>query len=216
MKKNMIFIGPPGAGKGSQAKALAIKYDIPHISTGDMFRMHLKNETELGLMAKEYTDLGLLVPDTVTNKIVRDRFFKDDIKKKGFILDGYPRNTIQAEYLSELLKELNIKLEVVININASDKEIIERITGRRICPTCGAIYHIKNNPPKVPGICDKDGTKLLQRKDDMKETVIRRLAVYKQETEPLIDYYQKLGLLHDVDGNGIIDDITKEIENIIK
>ena len=115
-----------------------------------------------------------------------------------------------------MLKELNIKLEVVININASDKEIIERITGRRICPTCGAIYHIKNNPPKAPGICDKDGTKLIQRKDDMKETVIRRLAVYKQETEPLIDYYQKLGLLHDVDGNGIIDDITKEIENIIK
>jgi len=214
MKRNMIFIGPPGAGKGSQAKTLAKEFDIPHISTGDMFRMHLKNETKLGLMAKEYTDLGLLVPDTVTNQIVRDRFLEEDIKK-GFILDGYPRNLFQAEYLTNLLKELNLNLDIVININASDNEIIERITGRRICPVCGSIYHIKNNPPKNPGICDNDGAKLIQRKDDMKETVIKRLAVYKQETEPLIEYYKNKGLLINVDGNGQIDDISKEIISIV-
>ncbi|MFA5692704.1 MAG: adenylate kinase [Acholeplasmataceae bacterium] len=214
MKRNMIFIGPPGAGKGSQAKELAKLFNIPHISTGDMFRMHLKNETELGLMAKEYTDLGLLVPDSVTNKIIKDRFLKDDIKK-GFILDGYPRNLIQAEHLDNLLKELNLKLDIVININASDKEIIERITGRRICPVCGSIYHIKNNPPKVPGICDKDGAKLIQRKDDMKDTVIKRLTVYKQETEPLIEYYQNKNLLENIDGNGEISNITKEILKIV-
>lgn len=214
MKRNMIFIGPPGAGKGSQAKELAKLFNIPHISTGDMFRLHLKNETELGLMAKEYTDLGLLVPDSVTNKIIKDRFLQSDINT-GFILDGYPRNLIQAEYLENLLKELKLKLDVVININASDKEIIERITGRRICPVCGSIYHIKNNPPKVPGICDKDGAKLIQRKDDMKDTVIKRLTVYKQETEPLIEYYQNKNLLEDIDGNGEINAITKEIIKIV-
>ena len=214
MKKRMIFVGPPGAGKGSQAKILSEALNIPHISTGDMFRMHLKNQTPLGLLAKSYTDQGLLVPDSVTNDMVKERLNQDDVKN-GFILDGYPRNPNQAEYLDQLLGSLNWQIDVVLNVTSEDDIIIKRITGRRTCPVCGAIYHVDNHPPKVEGICDNDGSPLVQRKDDTEETVKRRLSVYNEETFPLIAYYQNKGLLIDVDGNRELSSITKDILEIL-
>lgn len=214
MKTRMIFVGPPGAGKGSQAKILSEVLNIPHISTGDMFRMHFKNETPLGLLAKSYTDQGILVPDSVTNDMVRDRFMQDDVKK-GFILDGYPRNPSQADYLNELLSELGWSLDVVVNVTSPDEIIIDRITGRRTCPVCGSIYHITNQPPKVEGICDKDGATLVQRKDDTKETVVKRLSVYHEETYPLIAYYKSAGLLVDINGNRDLKPITNDILEIL-
>lgn len=214
MKTRMIFVGPPGAGKGSQAKILSETLNIPHISTGDMFRMHFKNETPLGLLAKSYTDQGILVPDSVTNDMVRDRFMQEDVKK-GFILDGYPRNPLQADYLNELLSELGWSLDVVVNVTSPDEIIIDRITGRRTCPVCGSIYHIHNQPSKVEGICDKDGATLVQRKDDTKETVVKRLAVYHEETYPLIAYYKSAGLLVDINGNRDLKPITNDILEIL-
>lgn len=210
----MIFVGPPGAGKGSQAKILSEKLNVPHISTGDMFRAHLKNDTKLGLLAKQYINKGLLVPDDVTNDMVKERFNEKDVQN-GFILDGYPRNPLQAQFLDTLLKEHGMSLDIIINITSDDDIIIKRITGRRSCPTCGAIYHIENNPPKVFGICDKDQTPLVQRKDDTEETVVKRLKVYYEETFPLIEYYKNKGLLVDIDGNGEILEITEKILEIL-
>lgn len=210
----MIFVGPPGAGKGSQAKILSEKLNVPHISTGDMFRAHLKNDTKLGLLAKQYINQGLLVPDDVTNDMVKERFNEKDVQN-GFILDGYPRNPLQAQFLDTLLKEHGMSLDIIINITSDDDIIIKRITGRRSCPTCGAIYHIENNPPKVFGICDKDQTPLVQRKDDTEETVVKRLKVYYEETFPLIEYYKNKGLLVDIDGNGEILEITEKILEIL-
>ncbi|HHY97009.1 MAG TPA: adenylate kinase [Acholeplasma sp.] len=214
MKTRMIFVGPPGAGKGSQAKILSKKLNVPHISTGDMFRAHLKNDTKLGLLAKQYINKGLLVPDDVTNDMVKERFNEKDVQN-GFILDGYPRNPLQAQFLDTLLKEHGMSLDIIINITSDDDIIIKRITGRRSCPTCGAIYHIENNPPKVFGICDKDQTPLVQRKDDTEETVVKRLKVYYEETFPLIEYYKNKGLLVDIDGNGEILEITEKILEIL-
>jgi adenylate kinase len=214
MKTRMIFVGPPGAGKGSQAKILSKKLNVPHISTGDMFRAHLKNDTKLGLLAKQYINQGLLVPDDVTNDMVKERFNEKDVQN-GFILDGYPRNPLQAQFLDTLLKEHGMSLDIIINITSDDDIIIKRITGRRSCPTCGAIYHIENNPPKVFGICDKDQTPLVQRKDDTEETVVKRLKVYYEETFPLIEYYKNKGLLVDIDGNGEILEITEKILEIL-
>jgi len=214
MKTRMIFVGPPGAGKGSQAKILSEKLNVPHISTGDMFRAHLKNDTKLGLLAKQYINQGLLVPDDVTNDMVKERFNEKDVQN-GFILDGYPRNPLQAQFLDTLLKEHGMSLDIIINITSDDDIIIKRITGRRSCPTCGAIYHIENNPPKVFGICDKDQTPLVQRKDDTEETVVKRLKVYYEETFPLIEYYKNKGLLVDIDGNGEILEITEKILEIL-
>lgn len=214
MKTRMIFVGPPGAGKGSQAKILSEKLNVPHISTGDMFRAHLKNDTKLGFLAKQYINKGLLVPDDVTNDMVKERFNEKDVQN-GFILDGYPRNPLQAQFLDTLLKEHGMSLDIIINITSDDDIIIKRITGRRSCPTCGAIYHIENNPPKVFGICDKDQTPLVQRKDDTEETVVKRLKVYYEETFPLIEYYKNKGLLVDIDGNGEILEITEKILEIL-
>ena len=214
MKTRMIFVGPPGAGKGSQAKILSETLNLPHISTGDMFRMHFKNETPLGLLAKSYTDKGILVPDSVTNDMVKERF-KDDDVKNGFILDGYPRNPSQADYLKELLSDLGWSLDVVLNVTSPDDIIIDRITGRRTCPVCGSIYHIKNQPSKVEGICDKDGATLVQRKDDTEETVVKRLKVYHEETYPLIAYYKSAGLLVDINGNRDLKPITNDILEIL-
>ncbi|WP_026400202.1 adenylate kinase [Acholeplasma equifetale] len=214
MKTRMIFVGPPGAGKGSQAKILSEKLNVPHISTGDMFRAHLKNDTKLGLLAKQYINQGLLVPDDVTNDMVKERFNEKDVQN-GFILDGYPRNPLQAQFLDTLLKEHGMSLDIIINVTSDDEIIIKRITGRRSCPTCGAVYHIENNPPKVFGICDKDQTPLVQRKDDTEETVVKRLKVYYEETFPLIEYYKNKGLLVDIDGNGEILEITEKILEIL-
>lgn len=215
MKTRMIFVGPPGAGKGSQAKILSEELNIPHISTGDMFRKHLKEQTPLGLMAKNYTDKGLLVPDDVTNEMVKDRLSQEDVLN-GFILDGYPRNPYQANYLDELLSKSHLKIDVVLNVTSSDEVIIKRITGRRTCPVCGAIYHIDNFPPKQEGICDNDGEKLIQRKDDLKETIVKRLDVYNKETFPLIHYYKEKGLLIDIDGNRDLKAITMDVLKILE
>ncbi len=215
MKTRMIFVGPPGAGKGSQAKLISEALNIPHISTGDMFRTHIKGETTLGMEAKKYTDQGLLVPDDVTNQMVEERLSKNDVQK-GFIFDGYPRTPEQATFLDTLLMKSQLEIDVVLNISSSDEVIIKRITGRRTCPVCGAIYHIDNYPPKVAGICDNDGATLIQRKDDQKETISRRLSVYKEETFPLIKYYANKNLLVDVDGNRKLEAITKDILEILE
>ncbi|WP_162146971.1 adenylate kinase [Acholeplasma granularum] len=215
MKTRMIFLGPPGAGKGSQAKILANKLNIPHISTGDMFRYHIKNNTKLGIEAKKYTDQGQLVPDEVTNGMVKERFNESDVKD-GFILDGYPRTPEQALYLESMLNELKMPIDIVLNITSEDEVIIRRITGRRTCPVCGSIYHIDNFPPKVPNICDKDGATLVQRKDDSKETIMKRLEVYNKETYPLIAYYTQTGLLVDVDGNRDLEVITNDVLEILE
>lgn len=215
MKTRMIFVGPPGAGKGSQAKIISQTLNIPHISTGDMFRTHIKGSTPLGLEAKKYTDQGLLVPDDVTNQMVKDRLSQKDVEK-GFIFDGYPRTPDQAIFLDNLLMVTNQKLDVVLNISSSDEVIVKRITGRRTCPVCGAIYHVDNYPPKVAGICDNDGATLVQRKDDQKETIMRRLSVYKEETFPLIKYYAHKNLLMDVDGNQPLEVITKHVLEILE
>ncbi|WP_409229007.1 adenylate kinase [Gudongella sp. SC589] len=211
----LVLLGPPGAGKGTQASAIVEKYNIPHISTGDIFRANIKEGTALGQEAKAYMDKGLLVPDELVVSIVKDRLLKDDCKE-GFLLDGFPRTVKQAEALDSELDKMGIKLDRVININADPEILIERAVGRRICRECGATYHVKYNPPKVEGVCDKDGGELYQRDDDTEETVTTRINVYMEQTEPLIDYYKNQGLLLDVDGTKKIDevfvDITSELD----
>ena len=207
----LIIMGPPGAGKGTQAALIKKEYNISHISTGDMFREAISNMTPLGVEAKRYIDKGMLVPDSVTINLVRERLAKND-SKKGFLLDGFPRTLEQAYALKEILKELNIKLDAVINIDVDLDALVDRIIGRRVCPKCGASFHIKNQPPKKDGICDECGTALVQRKDDTKETVVTRLNVYTSQTKPLLSYYEAEGLLKNVDGMGDIDAIFEKIK----
>lgn len=213
---NLILMGLPGAGKGTQAEKINDKYNIPHISTGDMFRLSIKEGTDLGKKAKEYMDRGDLVPDEVTIGIVKERLSKDDCKS-GFLLDGFPRTIAQAEALQELLSDLGESIDYVLHVDVPEEKLVERLTGRRICPTCGTAYHIEFNPPKVEGICDKDGTQLIQRDDDKAETVKRRLAVNIEQTKPLLDFYQEKGYLVTVNGNQEIDDVFKDIqEKLVK
>ena len=193
-------MGPPGAGKGTQAERLIEKYGIPQISTGDMFRAAVKEQTPLGLEAKKYMDNGQLVPDAVTVGIVKERLAKDDCKK-GFILDGFPRTTSQAVSLDAILRDLGIKLDGVINIAVPDEELIKRTTGRQICRSCGATYHVTFKPSKVKNVCDKCGGELYQRDDDKPETIKNRLDVYEKSTSPLVDYYRGQGLLKSVNGD---------------
>lgn len=206
----LILLGPPGAGKGTQAAGLVKKYNIPHISTGDIFRANIKEGTELGVLAKGYMDKGLLVPDELVVSIVKDRLTKDDCKN-GFLLDGFPRTVKQAEELDSELLSLGIKLDRVVNIQADTDILIERAVGRRICKECGATYHIKNNPPKVEGRCDIDNGDLYQRDDDNEETVSTRIKVYLEQTQPLIDYYQQKGLILNIDGTKSIEEIFQTI-----
>lgn len=206
----LILLGPPGVGKGTQASAIVEKYNIPHISTGDIFRANIKSGTELGKKAKEYMNKGLLVPDELVISIVKDRLTKEDCEE-GFLLDGFPRTVAQAEALDSELKDMGIKLDKVVNIDADKDTLIQRATGRRICKACGATYHIKNKPPKKEGICDIDGGELHQRDDDKKETVATRIGVYLAQTEPLIDYYRKKDIILDVDGTNPIDAIFQTI-----
>jgi len=206
----LVLLGPPGAGKGTQASAIVEKYNIPHISTGDIFRANIKEGTALGQEAKAYMDKGLLVPDELVVSIVKDRLLKDDCTE-GFLLDGFPRTVGQAEALDSELDKMGIKLDRVININADPEILIERAVGRRICRECGATYHVKYNPPKVEGVCDKDGGELYQRDDDTEETVTTRINVYMEQTEPLIDYYKNQGLLLDVDGTKTIEEVFVDI-----
>ena len=208
----LVILGPPGAGKGTQAEYIVKRYNIPHISTGDIFRENIKNNTELGKEAKSYMDKGLLVPDDLVIALVEDRLNKADAKE-GFLLDGFPRTVAQAVSLDSILDKNNDKLTKVINISVDPEILIERAVGRRVCKTCGMTYHVKFNPPKEEGICDKDGTKLIQRDDDTEETVKTRISVYFDQTAPLIDYYRAQNLLVDIDGAKDIDKVFEDIVN---
>lgn len=211
---NIILMGLPGAGKGTQASEIIKKYPIPHISTGDMFRAAIKNNTELGQRAKSFMDNGELVPDEVTIGIVRERLLEEDAKR-GFLLDGFPRTVEQAEALNEMLAEAGRKIEAVVNIDVQEDELMNRLTGRRICETCGTTYHLVFNPPKVEGICDIDGGKLYQRADDNPETVRTRLDVNIKQTKPLIDFYSNQGVLFNVDGSKDIKEVTADVEKVL-
>jgi len=189
-----VLLGPPGAGKGTQAVKLVEKYGIPQISTGDIFRKNIKEETELGKKVQEYTTSGRLVPDELVVDLVKDRLQQEDCKN-GYLLDGFPRTIFQAVQLDEYLRETGEQLDAVINFEVGHDTLMERLTGRRICKACGAGYHIKNIPPKVEGVCDKCGGELEQRKDDTAETAEKRIAVYEESTAPLIEYYKKTGVL---------------------
>lgn len=195
----IIMLGAPGAGKGTQAKMIAEKYGVPHVSTGDIFRANIKNGTELGKEAKKYMDQGQLVPDELTVKILLDRVAQDDCKN-GYVLDGFPRTIPQAEVLEKALSELGEKIDYAINIDVSDETIVNRMSGRRACLSCGATYHIVSIPPKKEGICDTCGSELVLRDDDKPETVRKRLAVYHEQTQPLIDFYEQRNVLKSIDG----------------
>lgn len=207
-------MGLPGAGKGTQAEQIVEKYNIPHISTGDMFRAAMKNNTELGKKAKSFMDNGDLVPDEVTNGIVRERLAEDDAKN-GFLLDGFPRTVEQAEELENILNDLGTELDAVINIEVDKAVLMKRLTGRWICRTCGKTYHEIYNPPKVPGKCDLDGGELYQRDDDKKETVEKRLNVNMKQTKPLLDFYSEKGKLHNINGEQDIKDVFVDVEKIL-
>ena len=212
---HILLMGPPGAGKGTQAAELVKEFGIPHISTGDMFRAAVKEGTELGKQAKACMDNGKLVPDEVTIGIVRERLAKDDCKK-GFILDGFPRTVDQADALDGIVKDLGLSLTRVLNINVPAADLIERAVGRRICKKCGATYHIKFHPSKKDGICDTCGSELFQRADDTEETMKNRLGVYEASTKPLIDYYQKAGVYTEVDGRQAIDKVTNDLIEVLR
>lgn len=208
----IVLLGPPGVGKGTQASNIVEKFNIPHISTGDILRENIKNNTELGITAKSFMDKGHLVPDELVVSIMKNRLLEDDCKD-GFLLDGFPRTVDQAKALDEALDGMGISLNKVVNIKAADDVLIERISGRRVCKACGATYHVTYNPPKKEGICDIDGEKLLQRDDDKVETVKTRINVYEEQTAPLIDYYNDQGILLDVDGTKSIEEIFNTIVN---
>ncbi|MEL7654714.1 MAG: adenylate kinase [Bacillota bacterium] len=214
----IILLGVPGAGKGTQAVLLSKKFNVPQISTGDIFRHNLRNETPLGKMAKEYMDKGLLVPDEITVSLVQDRLAKDDCKN-GFILDGFPRTLPQSKSLDHVLHEMRISLDCAINFDVADEVIVKRLTGRRVCPICGKTFHIEYEPPKEQDLCDTCHVSLVQRVDDKEETVTKRLLAYHEQTEPLIEYYQRKNILVTVDAtkqiNMISSEIASYIENIV-
>jgi len=206
----LILVGPPGAGKGTQAVHLAAHFKIPHISTGDIFRANLKNGTELGKQAQSYMDRGELVPDSVTNEMVRDRLGNSDVAN-GFLLDGFPRNTNQAKVLDGILTDRNMPLDAVIELSIEKAEIIKRLSGRRTCRNCSTTFHIDFEKPKQPGICDKCNGALYQREDDKEEVIARRLEIYAEQTEPIIAYYQKSGILKKVSAVGEVSQITQKV-----
>lgn len=210
----LLMMGAPGAGKGTQAAKLVEKYNIPQISTGDMFRAAIKDGTELGKRAKSFMDAGQLVPDDVTIGIVRERLAKSDCEN-GFILDGFPRTLAQAEALTKILDELGKKLTRVLNIHVPSEDLIERAVGRRICKNCGATYHVKFNPTKVADTCDNCGGELFQRADDNADTMKNRLSVYENSTRPLIDYYKNAGIYSEIDGRQPIDKVTEDLFNVL-
>ena len=210
----IILLGPPGSGKGTQAKFLSEKFSIPHISTGDIFRLHISQKSLLGLEAKSYIDKGQLVPDEVTIKLIESRLTEDDCKN-GFLLDGFPRTIKQADALESLLIKMNASVDSVINIEVPSKDIIDRITGRRVCKNCGASYHIIFNPSAVKDICDRCEGPLIQREDDTEGTVRKRLDVYESQTKPLVSYYDEKGLLCNINGSQDIAKVFKDICSIL-
>ncbi len=210
----IIMLGAPGAGKGTQAQKLAVKYQIPHISTGDIFRANMKQQTELGKLAKTYIDKGMLVPDEVTVDLVVDRLEQDDCSN-GYILDGFPRTIPQAQSLDAALHEEGTAIDYVINIEVPDENIVRRMSGRRACTECGATYHIVHMPTRVEDICDRCGSKIVLRDDDKPETVLKRLNVYHEQTKPLIDYYQAADTLVKIDGTKSIEEIFKTITEVV-
>lgn len=211
---NLVLMGLPGAGKGTQAEKIVEKYNIPHISTGDMFRAAIKDGTELGLQAKSFMDKGALVPDEVTIGIVKDRLSKDDCKK-GFLLDGFPRTVAQAAALDEMLSELNRPIDYVINVDVDKDILMERLTGRRICKECGATYHLVFNPPAQEGVCTRCGGELYQRADDNAETVQNRLEVNLAQTKPLLSFYEDKGTLRNINGQQDINVVFEDIEKLL-
>lgn len=204
----LVLVGPPGAGKGTQAVNLASHYGIPHISTGDIFRSNLKAGTPLGLEAKSYMDRGELVPDEVTNKMVKDRLSKDDVKP-GFLLDGFPRNVVQADVLKEILQEKGSPIEAALELVVDKNEIINRLSGRRTCKNCQRAFHIQYERPSKDGVCDGCGGELYQREDDKEEVIARRLEVYSEQTAPIIDFYAREGVLFSIPAMGSVDEVTK-------
>ena len=210
----IIMLGAPGAGKGTQAKQIAAKFSIPHISTGDIFRANIKENTELGKKAKEYMDQGMLVPDSLTLELIMDRFTNADCAN-GYVLDGFPRTIPQAEALTKALADKGEKIDFAINVEVPDESIVNRMSGRRACLTCGATYHIKYNAPAKENVCDTCGAELVLREDDKPETVLKRLSVYHEQTQPLIDYYEKRGLLYTCKNTGK-DAIVAELAGILE
>ena len=211
----LILVGPPGAGKGTQAVALAAHYKIPHISTGDIFRANLKNGTELGKKAQSFMDRGELVPDSVTNEMVKDRLGNSDVIN-GFLLDGFPRNTNQAEVLDSMLTEKKMPLDAALELSIDNAEIVKRLSGRRTCRNCSATFHKDFEKPKVDGVCDKCNGELYQREDDKEEVITRRLEIYAQQTEPIISYYKNAGILKNMSAIGDVSEITQKVIALLK
>lgn len=210
----LILLGPPGAGKGTQASGIVEKYNVPHISTGDIFRKNIKEQTELGKKVKDYLNQGLLVPDELVVEIVKDRLMQDDCKE-GFLLDGFPRTVGQADALKGALKDMGCELDTVINIDVEKEELIKRAVGRRICRDCGAAFHVNFNPSKEEGVCDVCSGELYQRDDDTEETVSKRIEVYLDQTKPLIDYYSNEGIIANIDGKKSISEVFEDIIKVL-
>mgnify|MGYP001122681650 FL=1 len=210
----IIMLGAPGAGKGTQAKKIAAKYGIPHISTGDIFRANIKGGTELGMKAKTFMDQGMLVPDEITIGMLMDRIHEEDCKN-GYVLDGFPRTIPQAESLTEALRGMGEAIDYAVNVDVPDENIVSRMGGRRACVACGATYHVEFNAPKTEGVCDTCGEKLVLRDDDKPETVQKRLNVYHEQTQPLIDYYKNAGVLKEVDGTKNMEAVFLDIVSIL-
>ena len=210
----IIMLGAPGAGKGTQAKMIAEKYGIPHVSTGDIFRANIKNGTELGMEAKKYMDQGLLVPDELTVKILLDRVAQEDCRN-GYVLDGFPRTIPQAEVLDQALTERGDRIDFAIDVDAPDENIVKRMSGRRACLACGATFHVEHIPPKQEGICDRCGQELVLRDDDKEETVQKRLEVYHEQTQPLLAYYEKKGVLRTVDGTKTMQEVFAAVTALL-
>ena len=211
---NILIMGAPGTGKGTMSALIKDKYDVVHVSTGDMLRQAVKDKTEIGLKAQEYMNKGALVPDEVIHGIILERLSKDDIKK-GFLFDGYPRTVEQAIDLDNILETLNLKIDYIINLDVDDEILKERITGRRTCSNCKAIYHIKTHAPKVEGVCDICGGQVIQRKDDTLEALSNRLDAYYASTKPVMEYYEKTGLIKNIDGSKNPQDVFSDIKAVL-